>query len=178
MKIVGCAMPVLFEADVFDEVSSTARGPLGARPFGLMLEALDDLKPHEVYIATGGSFRYAFSGELMSTSCNAFPEAAGAVFLEWLCSRRSGHRGAEFPTFCRGAYAQDQGPRGKVIDFRSVIEIEGDTHRPGRHRLLGDREGVLIIPASVEREVVAAALEKAATENRVAIAIRTGMSAS
>ncbi len=28
-----------------------------------------------------------------------------------------------FPTFAWGRYAQDQGPRGKVIDFRCPIEI-------------------------------------------------------
>ncbi len=77
MKIVGRVMPVL-EADVFDEVSSTTRGPLGARPFGLMMEALDDLKPNEAYVATGASFRYALWGELMSTRATHL-KAAGAV---------------------------------------------------------------------------------------------------
>ena len=56
MKLVGRAMPVL-EADVL--YSSTGLpGRLGGKPFGLMLEALDDLRPNEVYVATGGSFRY------------------------------------------------------------------------------------------------------------------------
>ena len=45
---------------------------------GLMLEALDDLRPNEVYVATGGSFRYAFWGELMSTRAR-YLRAAGAV---------------------------------------------------------------------------------------------------
>jgi regulator of RNase E activity RraA len=36
---------------------------------------------------------------------------------------------------------------------------------------------VLVIPAEVESEAVAAALAKASTENKVAIAIRGGMSA-
>jgi 4-hydroxy-4-methyl-2-oxoglutarate aldolase len=44
MRIVGRAMPVL-EADVFDDVSDLSRGPLGKKPFGLMLDALNDLKP-------------------------------------------------------------------------------------------------------------------------------------
>ncbi|HWY80718.1 MAG TPA: RraA family protein, partial [Roseiarcus sp.] len=65
MKFVGRAMPVL-EADIFDD-SVRSPGGVGAKPFGLMLEALDDLRPNEVYVATGGSFRYAFWGELMST---------------------------------------------------------------------------------------------------------------
>src|SRR5271166_910451 len=81
-----------------------------------------------------------------------------------------------FPTFCRGAYAQDQGPRGKVIDFRTPVEIEGVRIAPG-DLIFGDREGVLIVPAEVESEAVAAALAKASTENKVATAIRGGMSA-
>src|ERR1700730_406999 len=43
MKFVGRAMPVL-EADIFDD---SARSPGGSKPFGLMLEALDDLRPNE-----------------------------------------------------------------------------------------------------------------------------------
>ena len=58
MKLVGRAMPVL-EADVFNEDDGRSPGPLSGQRFGLMLEALDDLRPNEVYIATGGSFHYA-----------------------------------------------------------------------------------------------------------------------
>src|SRR5581483_147440 len=60
MVVIGRAMPVL-EADVF-----AGDGPLGQR-FGLMFQALDDLRPNEVYLCTGGSPRYALWGELMST---------------------------------------------------------------------------------------------------------------
>ena len=81
-----------------------------------------------------------------------------------------------FPTFSRGLYAQDQGPRGKVIDFRTRIEIEGVRIAPG-DLIFGDREGVLVIPSEVEGEAVAAALAKASEESKVAIAIRGGMSA-
>src|SRR5262249_16173990 len=76
MKVVGRAMPVL-EADVFDETSHLPHGAL-AKPFGLLFEALDDLRPNEVYVATGGSFRYALWGELMSTRAR-YLNAAGAV---------------------------------------------------------------------------------------------------
>jgi 4-hydroxy-4-methyl-2-oxoglutarate aldolase len=54
MKFVGRAMPVL-EADIFDD-SVRSPGGLGAKPFGLMLEALDDLRPNEVYVARAGRF--------------------------------------------------------------------------------------------------------------------------
>ena len=80
-----------------------------------------------------------------------------------------------FTVFCRGTYAQDQGPRGKVIDYRTPIEIDGIRIETG-DLLFGDREGVLVIPRAVEREAVERALEKVRTENKVALAIRNGMS--
>ena len=42
--------------------------------------------------------------------------------------------------------------------------------------MFGDREGVLVIPRAAEDEAIRRALEKAATENQVADAIRKGMS--
>jgi 4-hydroxy-4-methyl-2-oxoglutarate aldolase len=171
MKVIGRAMPVL-EADVFDEGSPSLGA--AAKPFGLMLEALDDLRPNEVYVATGGSFRYAFWGELMSTRAR-YLRAAGAV-LNGFVRDAAGIEALGFPTFSRGLYAQDQGPRGKVIDFRVSIEIEGVRIAPG-DLIFGDREGVLVIPAEVAADAIQAALEKASTENRVATAIRHGMGA-
>ena len=170
MKVIGRAMPVL-EADIFDDGSPS---PGGSKPFGLMLEALDDLQPSEVYVATGGSLRYAFWGELMSTRAR-YLRAAGAV-LNGFVRDAGGIEALGFPTFSRGLYAQDQGPRGKVIDFRVSIEIEGVRIAPG-DLIFGDREGVLVIPSEVEGEAIEAALAKASTENRVASAIRNGMGA-
>jgi 4-hydroxy-4-methyl-2-oxoglutarate aldolase len=172
MKVIGRAMPVL-EADIFDD---SAHSPAGAtaKPVGLMLEALDDLRPNEVYVATGGSFRYAFWGELMSTRAR-YLRAAGAV-LNGFVRDAAGIEALGFPTFSRGLYAQDQRPRGKVIDFRVSIEIEGVRIAPG-DLIFGDREGVLVIPSQVAADAIQAALEQASTENRVATAIRHGMGA-
>ena len=172
MRLVGRALPVL-EADVFDEAPGSSTAPL-VKPFGLMLEALDDLRPNEVYVATGGSFRYALWGELMSTRAR-YLRAAGAV-LNGFVRDAAGIEALAFPTFSRGLYAQDQGPRGKVIDFRTPIEIEGVRIAPG-DLIFGDREGVLVIPSEIEGDAVAAALAKASAENQVANAIRGGMSA-
>jgi regulator of RNase E activity RraA len=172
MKVIGRAMPVL-EADVFEDGSVSPSG-VRSKPFGLMLEALDDLRPNEVYVASGGSFRYAFWGELMSTRAR-YLRAAGAV-LNGFVRDAAGIEALGFPTFSRGLYAQDQGPRGKVIDFRVSIEIEGVRIAPG-DLIFGDREGVLVIPAEVAAEAIEAALTKASTENRVATAIRRGMGA-
>ena len=49
MRIAGRAMTVL-EADVLEGTKECGVNPLLKRSFGLMLEALDDLKENEVYI--------------------------------------------------------------------------------------------------------------------------------
>ncbi|MEE9462349.1 MAG: RraA family protein, partial [Bacteroidales bacterium] len=51
MFVVGRAMPVL-EADTFGEQVPGTANELMNQPFGMMLEALDDLKKNEVYICT------------------------------------------------------------------------------------------------------------------------------
>lgn len=172
-KIAGRAMPVL-EADIFDDAAPAARGPLAHKPFGLMLEALDDLKPGEIYVATGASLRYALWGGLMSTRATHL-KAAGAI-LDGYVRDASEIEALGFSVFCRGLYAQDQGPRGKVIDFRCAVEIASVRIAPG-DLMFGDREGVLVIPREAEVEAIRRAREKASTEGAVAVAIKRGMSA-
>jgi regulator of RNase E activity RraA len=171
MRLVGRAMTVL-EADVFAPVHDSV-GPLAQKQFGLLFQALDDLHEDEIYIATGSSFRYALWGGLMSTRALHL-KAAGAV-LDGYVRDSNEIEALGFTVFSRGTYAQDQGPRGKVIDWRCPIEIEGVRIMPG-DLLFGDREGVLVIPRAAEEEAVNRALEKVRTENQVAVAIRNGMS--
>ena len=173
MFLVGRAMTVL-EADSFEELSSSGNNPFLARPFGLMLEALDDLKENEVYICTGSSPNYALWGELMSTRAKKLG-AAGAV-VNGYSRDTNGILIMDFPTFSYGSYAQDQAPRGKVIDFRVTIEMNGVRINPG-DIVIGDIDGVCIVPRQIEVEVFSAAIEKARGEKTVQKAIQNGMSA-
>ncbi len=170
--LVGRAMPVV-EADVFD-LSGPGKGPLARDAFGKMFDALDDLRAGEIYIATGASPSFALWGGLMSTRATHLG-AAGAILDGYVRDARD-IASLGFPVFCRGLYAQDQGVRGKVIDWRTPIEIGGVRIHPG-DLIFADREGVLVIPRATESEVIAAAIDKATTENKVAAAIRAGMPA-
>jgi 4-hydroxy-4-methyl-2-oxoglutarate aldolase len=172
--VVGRALPVL-EADYFASVAPTANHTLSRQPFGLMFQALDDLKPNEVYVATGASFRYAMWGGLMSTRARQL-KAAGAILHGY--SRDTNEILAiGFPTWSCGTYAQDQGPRGKVVDFRLPVEIDGVMVRPG-DIVFGDRDGVLVIPQEVEIVAIRQALEKVSAENQVRKAMEAGMTAT
>lgn len=138
-----------------------------------MFEALDDLKRNEVYICTGSSPNYALWGGLMSTRAIKLG-AAGAVLHGW--SRDTNEvLNLNFPTFSYGGYAQDQGPRGKVIDYRVPIEIEGTRINPG-DVIYGDRDGVLVVPKELVNDAFMGAIEKARGEQLVKKALESGMS--
>ncbi len=162
MVVVGRAMPVL-HADIEKE---------GETPFGKMLLALDDLQPGEVYLAAGASQDYALWGELMSTRARHLG-AAGAV-LHGMSRDTPGILAMNFPTFSTGRFAQDQRGRGTVVDFRVSVTIGQVEIEPG-DIVLGDVDGVIVIPQQAEEEAIRRALEKASTEDRVRVAIEKGM---
>jgi regulator of RNase E activity RraA len=172
MVVLGRAMPVL-EADVCGEVAAHTNNPLLKQPFGMMFEALDSLQPHEVYICSGASPRYALWGGLMSTRALKLG-AAGAVVDGYSRDTPEILR-LNFPVFSLGSYAQDQGPRGKVIDYRVPIEFNGVRVNPG-DIVFGDIDGVLIVPQEVAAEAFSGAIEKARGEKLVQQALEAGMS--
>ncbi len=170
--VIGRAMPVL-EADVFGEVVEESNNPIMKKPFGIMFEALDSLKKNEIYICTGASPTYALWGGLMSTRALKLG-AAGAVVHGYSRDTKE-VLNLNFPTFSFGGYAQDQGPRGKVVDYHVLIEIEGIKVNPG-DIVYGDRDGVVIVPKEVEQEAFIGAIEKARGEQLVKKALEQGMS--
>lgn len=173
MILIGRAMPVL-AVDVFEETNPNSQNPTMQRPFGMMLEALDDLRPNEIYLNTGSSPRSALWGELMSLRATKLG-AAGAVLNGFTRDTR-GIYDLNFPTFSWGRFGQDSAPRYKVVDFRVPIEIGAVRIRPG-DILFGDIDGVVAVPAEIKDEVFAAAFEKIRGEKNVRKAIEKGMSA-
>jgi regulator of RNase E activity RraA len=166
-------MPVL-SVDVFEERIPGTANPLLAKPFGLMLEALDDLRPNEVYINTGSSPRNALWGEMMSTRAMKLG-ASGAVLNGYSRDTRR-ILNLNFPTFSWGSYGQDAAPRYKVVDFRIPVEI-GCVRVKAGDLLFGDMDGVLVVPREAEAEVFSKAFEKARGEQLVKKALEQGSSA-
>jgi regulator of RNase E activity RraA len=164
MVVCGRAMTVL-ETDVSD---------FSDPPFGLMLKALDSLKEDEVYVAAGASPRYALWGELMSTAAQA-RGAAGAVLAGYTRDTH-GILAMNFPVFSYGSYGQDQKGRGKVIDFRVPLEIDGVRVQPG-DIVFGDVDGVVVLPREWEDTIVPQALALAKKEKIAMRMLQEGASA-
>lgn len=173
MVVIGRAMPVL-EMDDEGGEGPGRQSAVVNRPFGLMLPALDDLKPGEVYVCSGSSPAYALWGELMSMAATN-RGGVGAV-VNGYSRDTKGILAQNFACFSMGRYSQDQRPRGKVVDFRCTIKFGDVTVRPG-DIVFGDLDGVCVVPKEIETEVFTQAFEKARGEKRVFEAIKGGMKA-
>jgi regulator of RNase E activity RraA len=165
MKLTGRAMPVVM-IDVFGKQK---------QPFGKLTEALDQLQPGEIYLASGGDMRCAYWGEILTATARK-RGALGAVINGF-------HRDTpkvleqSWPVFSRGRFAQDSAVRTQVADFRVSVEIGQVSVHPG-DLVFGDLDGVIIVPKAVEVEVVERALAKARGEKLVRSEIEAGMSSS
>jgi Demethylmenaquinone methyltransferase len=163
MKLAGKAMTVLM-IDVFGEQE---------KPFGRLCECLDQIRQNEIYIATGGTGRCAYWGELLTAAART-RGGSGAVVDGW-------HRDTpkvleqNWPVFSRGCYAQDSSVRTQVVDFRCQIEVGQVTIHDGDY-IFGDVDGVLVIPGEIAVEVAQEALEKVSKEKGLRKAVEGGMS--
>ena len=165
MRLAGRAMPVVM-IDVFGKQK---------KPFGLLTEALDQLQPGEIYLASGGEMRCAYWGEILTATAKK-RGAVGAVINGF-------HRDTpkvleqNWPVFSRGRFAQDSGVRTQVVDYRCPIEIGQVTVQPGE-LIFADLDGALVIPKAVESEAIERALAKARGEKLVRKEIEGGMSST
>lgn len=161
MRTCGRALPVL-ETDSVDPDA----------PFGVLFHALDDLKPNEIYVASGASSAYSMWGELMTTAAIQ-RGAVGAIFNGYIRDA-VGIAELNFPVFSWGSYAADQKMRGRALAFRVPIIVGGVTITPG-DILFADEDGVVVVPQAVERPVIGAALNKARAEKTLRLDLEAGM---
>lgn len=163
-KLVGWACTIL-ENDIYAPAK---------KPFGYLTESLDQLRPGEIYVATG-AHNSALWGELL-TATSRTKGAVGAVLDG--CTRDTPQvLEQNFPVFCTGCWAQDSSVRTYVCDYRCTIEIGQVTIHDG-DLIFGDVDGVLVVPKEIVEPVMEKALEKAAGEKLVRQAIEGGMSAT
>ncbi len=160
--VVGRAMPVLC-LDVYE---------IPDEPYQQEIAAVDSLKQDDVLIcSTNGSTRICFWGELLSTAAQV-RGARGAVIDGFIRDIRKIVE-MRFPIFTTGISPVDSNGRGDVVAYNVPIECGDVTVNPG-DIVFGDADGVVIIPQSIEKTVVEAALEKVRGENRTREALREG----
>jgi regulator of RNase E activity RraA len=133
-------------------------------PYELEIALIDDLRPDEVAVlGCGGSTRIAPWGELLSTAACA-RGAAGCVTDGFVRDIRP-IRTMGFPVHHGGIAPLDSKGRGKVAAIDVPIECGGVVVSPG-DLVVGDADGVVVVPRALEEAALARAFDKVSGEDR------------
>jgi len=155
LVLAGFARTGLYR-EVFREVD-------GENPYALEIALIDDLKPDDVAVfGCCGSRRIAPWGELLSTASRA-RGAAGCVTDGMVRDIRA-IRALRFPVFHGGVAPLDSKGRGKVAEIDVPIRCGGVAVAPG-DLVMGDADGIVIVPRAVEEEALRRAFAKVTGEN-------------
>ncbi len=111
----------------------------------------------------GGSRRIAPWGELLTTASRA-RGAAGCVTDGFVRDIRQ-IRALRFPVFHGGIAPLDSKGRGMVAEIDVPIACAGVAVAPG-DLVVGDADGVIVVPRAVEAEAVRRAFAKVTSEDR------------
>jgi regulator of RNase E activity RraA len=137
------------------------------------LASVDALGPGDVVVVS--TCRGSYWGELLATASH-YRGAHGAVLdaytRDTLTLIEMG-----FPTFAAGIHCADSLGRIDVDEVGVPVLCGGVTVEPG-DLVLGDHDGVVVVPAAVGEEIVTLAEKKLSDENLVRAKLAEGMPAS
>src|SRR5690349_25052278 len=132
-------------------------------PYGLEIEVMDSLKEGDVAVhSTDQNGTNAPWGELMSTIAKR-KGVAGCVCDSQIrdCVKIIE---MNFPVYYAGIRPLDSKGRGIVIAYDVPVQCGGVLVNPG-DLIFADFDGIVVIPKSIEKEVIAKAMEKINSEN-------------
>ena len=137
------------------------------------LAMLGAVPPGHVALYQTHDMSSAHLGELSVTSLRA-RGCSGAV-IDGGCRDVSYILRESYPVFCRYTTPQDSTPRWHVVAHGDVtVTIGGVRVTPGDY-VVGDRDGVVIVPSEVVRPVLEEAETVVATESELRRAVSDGM---
>lgn len=144
----------------------------GENPYELEIALIDSLQSEEIPVfACGTSGRIAPWGELLSTAAK-MRGAAGAL-MDGAVRDIKAIRAMGFPVFHGGISPLDSKGRGRVSAIDIPIECAGVKVCSG-DLILGDADGVVVIPRHLEAETLRRATEKLAGERTTLIELQEG----
>ncbi|MGB0096211.1 MAG: RraA family protein [Solirubrobacteraceae bacterium] len=164
MRLAGPVYPVL---------GRPAPGREYDRSIRRILEMLGSVPSGHVAVYQTNDRAAAHFGELSAISL-ASRGCAGAVI-------DGGARDADyilreqFPVFSRYVTPQDCVPRWEVLAHGEVTIVVGGVRVAPGDWIVGDRDGLVIVPGERLEETLAEAEEKIATENEIRESVRQGM---
>jgi regulator of RNase E activity RraA len=147
----------------------------GENPYAVEIALVDDLQPGEVVVLAchGPTERIAPWGELLSTAASV--RGATGCVTDGLVRDIQAIRAMGFPVFHGGIGPLDTKGRARMVELDVPVQCGGVRVEPG-DIVLGDADGVVVVPRAREREVVDLALAKVRGEHATRQALLAGES--
>jgi 4-hydroxy-4-methyl-2-oxoglutarate aldolase len=143
-------------------------------PYGAAMGFIDGLGPGSIaVIATGGDGRTAYWGELFSASAKGHG-AVGAI-CDGPVRDVAKIRAIGFDVFAPGSRPVDFRGRMCVVSSGETVRCGGVLVAPG-DLVVADDDGVVVVPAAAESEVLARAVARATAERTVLSELLEGAS--
>jgi len=163
-RLAGVAVPVVIVAD-------TSEPEL---PYDGELTALDGLRPGDVplFVVDEG-VHCASWGELFS--CAALGRGAAGVVVDGYVRDAAEIKALGFPTFARGLSPLDTFARAVVTGIDVEARVGGVDVRPG-DLVVGDVDGIVIVPREMAADVAEAVVTKHRLEGSAREDLLAGMS--
>ena len=144
-----------------------------SEPYKLEMEAIDTMQSGDVLVVDAQRDRQsAFWGELLSTACLA--KGVRGIVMTACCRDMWALGQMNFPVFGIGCTPADSAGRLDVVRIGQPIAIDGVTIKNGDY-VLGDVDGVVVVPNEHADEAIRLACEKVSGENTVREELRAGV---
>ena len=144
----------------------------GINPYRLEIALVDDLRQNDVAVLScGGSSRIAPWGGLLSTAAKA-RGSAGCVTDGYVRDIMEIRR-LEFPVFAGGVAPLDSKGRGQIMSTDVPVICDGVMVSSG-DLVVGNADGVVVVPQEHELNVMAKTLEKHIGEDNSINELRAG----
>jgi 4-hydroxy-4-methyl-2-oxoglutarate aldolase len=159
----------------YQRVAAGRVAPPDHNPYALEMDLIDSLRPGEVAVLAcdGPTEAIAPWGELLSTAARA-RQAAGCV-TDGLVRDVTRVRAMGFPVFHGGIGPLDTKNRAEMVEKDVTVTVAGVAISPGDW-ILGDVDGVVVIPRDRSEQVFRAALEKIVAEDTTRTELEAGHS--
>ncbi|TDD64416.1 RraA family protein [Jiangella aurantiaca] len=139
--------------------------------YTVQFQAVDRLRAGEIMVVSAPDVPSAFWGELITT--RAMVEGCVGAVVDGYTRDLRRIRDHDFGLWARGTHPADSAGRLEAVRGGVPVTCGGVRVEPGDY-VLADGDGVVVVPAAMAADVVAAAEEKARTEDTVRETLRAG----
>ncbi|WP_072803243.1 RraA family protein [Rhodococcoides yunnanense] len=172
----GCLLDIVPLADG-QRVSGrafTVRYVAAGNPPGTVGDYLDDVEPGQVVVLDNNARTDCTVWGDILTAIADTKGVAGTV-IDGVCRDASRALDLGYPIYSRGRYMRTGKDRVEVAAVQEPVDIAGVKIHPG-DLIVGDDDGVVVIPRDIEEEVLRIAAEIDAREDRILAAVLDGAS--